>query len=161
MKPSNIDFEAVLFNKSFSDGKFLDLYFEVEYEGISYRVGVEFKFPKKLINGSGGTVVRQKMINDLKKLDSLVQDGAIDLGVFLCATNEEYYLNLKRKTRSEGHFATYNGKKYDINTLYPINTDYPHRLRLSSEILFNWRNPTLISHDYFSFLDPICITPLD
>ena len=144
LKPSNIDFEAVLFNETFTDGKFLDLYFDVEYENNNYRVGIEFKFPNRKLNGSGGKEVRQKMINDLKKLDFLIQEDKIDLGVFLCATNEEYYLNLEMKTRTEGHFATYNGKKYDIDTIYPINSKYPHKLKTSSEIVFNWRNPNLI-----------------
>ena len=38
-----IDFERSLF-ESFSDGTFLDLYFEAD----KVRVGLEFKFPKKI-----------------------------------------------------------------------------------------------------------------
>lgn len=151
----NIDFEKDIFDEAFLDGKFLDLYFEVLIAGIRYRIGVEFKFPNRKINGSGSTQIRQKIINDLKKLDSLIQNNKIDMGIFLCATNENYFL--LNKKRAEGHFATYNGKTYSVNENYPCNKKYSHNLTLSNDIHFNWRNSNLIKVDYFSFLEPIHI----
>ncbi|MEF3077415.1 hypothetical protein [Winogradskyella poriferorum] len=157
-KVYNIDFEKNLFRRDFKDGKFLDLYFEVEIESIKHRVGIEFKFPHKKKSNSGQTQNIQKIINDLKKLDSLFQDDKIDLGVFLCATNEPYYLNIKKKTRKiKGSFKTFNGKKYLKDTEYPYNEKYKHRLKISNDIIFNWRNTDKISESYFSFLDPIFI----
>ncbi len=151
----NIDFEKDIFDKDFLDGKFLDLYFEILYDGIKYRIGIEFKFPNRKKNGSGSTEIRQKIINDLKKLDSLIQKDKIDIGIFLCATNENYFL--LNKKRKEEHFATYNGKKYSLNDYYPCNNKYSYNLKLSNDIVFNWRNPILIKADYFSFLEPIHI----
>ncbi|MFD0835952.1 hypothetical protein ACFQ0I_09265 [Mariniflexile aquimaris] len=155
LKIYNLDFEKDIFNKEFLDGKFLDLYFEIEYANKNYRVGIEFKFPHKKKNNSGATEIRQKIINDLKKLDSLIQDDKIDLGIFLCATNERYFLLNKKRT--ESHFATYNNKKYLFDEFYPCNEKYKHKLKVSNEIMFYWRNQNLIKDDYFSFLDPIHI----
>jgi hypothetical protein len=157
---SCIDFEKDLFARDFSDGKFLDLYFEVTDKNNTYRVGIEFKFPHKKKSNSGGKEIRMKIINDLKKIDSLRQIDAIDLGVFLCATNEEYYLNLKQKQRTEHAFATCQGKSYCTTDAYPISASYSHVIYPSNNIVFNWRNPHLISQTYFSFLDPIFIIPV-
>lgn len=154
---TNIDFEKDLFNMDFKDGKFLDLYFEVAAKNEVYRVGIEFKFPHKKKSNSGGKQIRMKIVNDLKKIDNLIQTNAVDLGIFLCATNETYYLNLDKKVRTENEFATCHGKTYNTASYYPTTAGYSHMIRPSNNIIFNWRNTHLISPTYFSFLDPIFI----
>jgi hypothetical protein len=54
-KIKNIDFEKVIFENNFSDGKYLDLFFEIEVENLNFKVGVEFKYPNKKKNNSGQT----------------------------------------------------------------------------------------------------------
>ncbi|QFZ54493.1 hypothetical protein FEZ18_06640 [Oceanihabitans sp. IOP_32] len=154
---TNIDFEKDLFKANFKDGKFLDLYFEIVDKNKVYRVGIEFKFPHKKESNSGGKQIRMKIINDLKKIDNLIQSNSVDLGVFLCATNEDYYLNLDKKVRTENEFATCHGKTYNTESYYPTTAVYSHIIRPSNNIVFNWRNIHLISPTYFSFLNPIFI----
>ncbi|WP_269242725.1 hypothetical protein [Flavobacterium limnophilum] len=158
-KLSNVDFEIALYGVDFSDGKFLDLYFEIEIQGSNYKVGIEFKFPNKKVSNSGQTQVRQKIINDIKRLNHLVNENRIDLGIFLCATNEKYY-SINKK-RIEPHFETYHGVRYLSGDYFPINPKYSHNVQISSDIAFLWRNKEIINDNYFSFLEPIYIEKKD
>jgi hypothetical protein len=121
-----IDFEKQLFQE-FSDGTYLDLYFEYNNQ----KIGLEFKFPKRRINGnSNSTQTRIKSINDIKRLSFLVNTNRIDLGVFLMAANEKAYVFLGNK-RESPDFKTYNHIKYNRNSTFPI-----HPLK-SKEIVIN------------------------
>lgn len=66
-----IDFETSLFH-DFSDGQFLDLFVLYRREDQLIRIGIEFKYPNKKKTNSGQTLVRPKIINDLKRLTWLV-----------------------------------------------------------------------------------------
>jgi hypothetical protein len=163
--PSNlkfIDFETSLFN-NFSDGQFLDL-FIIFYDGKKdIKLGFEFKFPHKKVNGSNQTVTRQKIINDIKRLNWLVENNKIDLGCFMCITNENGYIN-PGNYRKAPEFQTHQGKYYEANLLFPINDDFTEEVIAISKVEFNWkyitenRNKlTIENNKEFSFLEPIFI----
>lgn len=158
-KLSNVDFEIALYGVDFSDGKFLDLYFEIKIHGSNYKVGIEFKFPNKKKSNSGQTQVRQKIINDIKRLNHLVNENKIDLGIFLCATNEKYYS--ENKKRKEPKFETYHGVQYLSGDYFPINPKYSNNVQILSDIKFLWRNKEHINDDFFSFLEPIYLEKKD
>lgn len=158
-KLNNVDFELAFYGEDFTDGKFLDLYFEIKIQESNYKIGIEFKFPNKKNTNSGQTQVRQKIINDIKRLNHLVNKNRIDLGIFLCATNEKYYLTNKKRT--EPDFKTYHGVRYLSGHHYPINDKYSHNVEISNDIEFLWRNMENIDNNYFSFLEPIYIEKKD
>jgi hypothetical protein len=111
-----IDFEKQLFYE-FSDGTFLDLYFEYNNQ----KIGIEFKFPKRSLNGnSNSTQTRIKSINDIKRLSFLVNTNRIDLGVFLMAANEKAYVFQGNKRKSPD-FKTYNHIQYNYGCTFPIH----------------------------------------
>lgn len=127
-----IDFEKQLFQE-FSDGTFLDLYFEYNDQ----KIGVEFKFPKRSLNGnSNSTQTRIKSINDIKRLSFLVNTNRIDLGVFIMAANEKAYVFEGNKRKSPD-FRTYNQIHYNEGISFPIH------LIESKEIVVNPINITL------------------
>jgi len=153
------DFERVLFDKKFSDGKYLDLFLDLEIHKQSYRIGLEFKFPNKKDKNSGGKEVRQKIINDIKRLDYLISKDKIDLGVFICATNEKYYPS--GKIRDELNFDIRDGKKYKKGENYPVNTKNVKTMQIGTDFKFKWKNKEMIKSDFFSFLEPIFIEKKD
>ncbi len=85
----NIDFEVPLY-EGFSDGKFIDLLVCFKNNNQITKIGFEFKFPKK--ENKGGTAARMSIINDIKRLTWLVKKNEIDIGVFICATNDDYFI---------------------------------------------------------------------
>ena len=158
-----IDFESCLFG-DFSDGTFLDLYFIFDSGNEQVRIGIEFKFPHKKRNGSNKTNTRQKIINDVKRINWLVNNKIIDVGCFLCLTNEIGYIN-SGNFKSAPTFLTHHGKTYEQNEILPINELSKEEVIAIKQINFNWLNIVSIgkkikidSVKKFSFLYPIFIT---
>ena len=150
----DIDFEKDLFDK-FLNGKYLDLLIKVkENNEAVFLVGIEFKFPNKKKSSSGHTQVRQKIVNDLKRLDYLVQNKKIDFGVFLCATNENNFLiNKDRGTASD--FLVHHQAKYKRGQFYPCNDKHNEEIFITNDINFEWSKSSLNGYTEFSFLKPI------
>ncbi len=130
----NIDFETSLFN-SFSDGTFLDLFLELKENGENYKVGIEFKFPCKKENNGGNTEARQKIINDVKRVTWLVKENIIDLGVFICFTNEGNYINEGNYSKAQS-FRTHHGKEYKNGEELPSNDQYKEKVECINDIKF-------------------------
>jgi hypothetical protein len=157
----NIDFETSLFN-SFSDGTFLDLFLELKENGETYKVGIEFKFPYKKKNNTGQTEARQKIINDLKRVTWLVKENKIDLGVFICFTNEGNYINEGNYTIAQS-FRTHHNKVYKNGEELPWNEKYNEKVKCLNDIKFEWSNIILknnkyvVPEDQFAILKPILI----
>ena len=157
-----IDFETSLFH-DFSDGKFLDLFF-IFNDGVKdIKIGIEFKFPHKKAKGSNQTVSRQKIINDIKRINWLVSNEKIDIGCFLCITNENGYINPGNFTVAP-EFLTHQGKTYEQNSILPSNESFTEVVAALNKIEFNWRyigvvgRKLRINNDKkFSFLNPIFI----
>ncbi|GAA4246694.1 hypothetical protein [Winogradskyella damuponensis] len=157
-----IDFETNLFN-DFSDGKFLDLFIIFNDGTNDIKIGIEFKFPHKKARGSNQTVSRQKIINDIKRINWLVENGKIDLGCFLCITNETGYIN-PGNFRVAPEFITHQGKIYEQNEILPSNEFFIEEVIALNRIEFNWRYVELVNNKFridndkkFSFLNPIFI----
>lgn len=157
-----IDFETSLFN-DFSDGKFLDLFIIFNDGNVDLEIGFEFKFPHKKARGSNQTVSRQKILNDIKRINWLVENEQIDLGCFLCITNETGYIN-PGNFRVAPEFLTHQGKVYEQNTTLPRNEIFTEEVSALNRIEFDWRyvssvnNKLRIDNDKkFSFLNPIFI----
>ena len=158
-----IDFETSLFTE-FSDGKFLDLFIILNDGDKDVKIGIEFKFPHKKNKGSNQTVTRQKIINDIKRINWLVSNKQIDIGCFLCVTNEIGYINPgKFKVASE--FLIHQQKIYEENTILPQNDSFTELVHAVNSITFNWRHLTFTKRKFkinndkkFSFLNPIFIT---
>ncbi|MDP2385097.1 MAG: hypothetical protein Q8M29_01880 [Bacteroidota bacterium] len=156
-----IDFETPLFG-AFSDGSYLDLLITTKNSsGIDTKIGFEFKFPKKVKHNSDRTNTRQKIINDLKRLTWLVENNRIDLGYFLCLTNELAYTKSKTYLKAP-EFVTHHGKTYCLENHFPENAKFREHIKPISPINFNWRyfsnGKTLIENKIFTFLEPILIS---
>tara|TARA_R110002072_G_scaffold154890_1_gene304941 strand:- start:131 stop:406 length:276 start_codon:yes stop_codon:yes gene_type:complete len=78
----------------------------------------------------------------------------MDLGVFLCATNQEEYLNYQDRTNIKD-FQVHHGKKYQKGDLYPLNDVYKEQVTVTNDIRFEWSKNDLINNEKFSFLKPI------
>lgn len=133
-KVENIDFEKQLFDK-FSDGTFLDLYFEYKNK----KIGIEFKYPRSSQNGySNSTQTRIKIVNDLKRLSYLVNIGKIDVGVFFMLANEKTYIFEGRK-KDNLEFKTYNNCMYLKDQILPTHpTESKEHVISPIEIEFIW-----------------------
>lgn len=155
------DFEVQLF-QDFSDGKFLDLFVCFKDNNKITNVGFEFKFPKKEKNGSGHTQVRPKIINDIKRLTWLVEKKKIDIGVFICATNERGYIK-EGNYKKNKEFLTHDGMRYPEEVNLPLSEDYKEKIKSLIDITFNWNHLVKekkglnIEKGKYSFLKPIFV----
>ena len=133
---TSLDFEKQLF-QNFSDGTFLDLYFEYNNQ----KIGIEFKFPKRSAKGySNSTQTRVKCINDIKRLTYLVNEGIIDLGVFLMASDEKAYM-FEGNKKIEPNFKTYNKVTYEKDLFFPYNSKASKEdVKCLNNIVFKWHN---------------------
>lgn len=134
----NLDFERKVYGK-FTGGKFLDLYAEVTQNNKTTKMGFEFKYPKKNEKGNSDQYkTRVKIINDIKRLNYLVQVRKIDYGIFLLATDEVPY-TYKGDKKINPDFMTYNGKEYKKNETMPIDTKHSkEEIKLINYIKFEW-----------------------
>lgn len=154
-----IDFETSLF-QDFSDGQFLDLFVLYHREDQLIRIGIEFKYPNKKKGNSGQTQVRPKIINDIKRLTWLVTNRGIDLGCFLCVTNEKDYVN-QGNYKKNRDFLTHHGLTYVKDSLLPANELYKQPVRAITDVTFNWNHIQKTQKKYeivgaiYSFLKPI------
>lgn len=162
----NIDFETSLFN-SFSDGTFLDLYLEFMDNGETYKIGLEFKFPIKKKNNTGNTEGRQKIINDIKRVTWLVEKNKIDLGVFICFTNERTYINEGNYSKAQ-NFRVHQDKVYKKGEELPSNDKYNERVIGIKDIRFKWsgvekkKNKYILLNDRsYADLEPVFIYKSD
>jgi hypothetical protein len=157
-----IDFETNLF-EDFSDGQFLDLFINFKMDNKIVRIGIEFKYPNKKKNGSNHTETRQKIINDIKRLNWLVENKKIDIGCFLCVTNEKNYIHVANLTKA-ANFLTHQGQKYNAKDWLPFNEKYKEQVMSLTDIVFDWKYVSLKKNKYciddnkVSFLEPIFIT---
>jgi hypothetical protein len=149
-----IDFEKQLF-REFSDGTFLDLYFEYKNQ----KIGIEFKFPKRSLKGnSNSTQTRIKSINDIKRLCYLVNKDEIDLGVFLMAVNEKAYI-FEGNKRVSSDFKTHNQIQYNKGITFPIDLIKSKETVVSPiniNISWNGINDTQLTES-ISWINPIFI----
>lgn len=156
-----VDFETSLF-ENFSDGKFLDLFINFKHLDKEYRIGIEFKYPNKKKNNSNQTVTRQKIINDIKRLNWLVVNNKIDLGVFLCITNEDSYVS-QGKFQIASEFLKHQGMLYRKGQYLPYNNFCVEKVVALNDILFDWNNVIHDKKKYtiptgkFAFLKPVFI----
>ena len=167
----SVDFEVQLFDKNKSSDKYLDLLVEFKNKPEPIKVGFEFKYPKK---GGGGTKDRRRIIHDLKRINSLVAKNEIDIGVFICATNDNHFM---KKQKSFPEFQTYPGKSFIKGHLLPKDSkekpkgNYGHspdEVKCQSDIKFIWNNLNeeisdklckySIQKNKWSFLVPIIIS---
>ncbi len=157
-----IDFETCLF-ENFSEGKFLDLFMVIESNGQEYRIGIEFKFPKYATTNSNHPQTRQKIINDLKRINIIAQHNLIDLGCFLCLTNENAYLNIGN-FRVAPDCLTNHGKIYNAGDFLPQTHNFEQQIQTINDIEFHWRNIHMVRNKYekipevnFTSINPIFI----
>ena len=168
----NIDFEVLCYEGFGSDkesgGKYLDLQVEFKNKTQITTVGFEFKYPKK---GGGGTRERRRIIHDLKRINWLVAQKKIDVGVLICATDYNHFM---KKQQSFTEFQIYPGKEFRQGEDLPKDEKrrenygyYPHDVQCQSDIKFNWSHLNAdnsnkpssysIKQGQWSFLDPIII----
>ena len=176
-KIMSIDFEVQLFekfkDKDKSGGRYLDLLVEFKNKPKPIKVGFEFKYPKK---GGGATKDRRRIIHDLKRINWLVANNEIDIGVFACATNDNHFM---KEQKSFKEWQTYPGKIFIKGDLLPKDEKMekidtykygysPQEVECQSNIEFLWNhlheefNDKLrkysIKKDKWSFLVPIIIS---
>lgn len=157
-----IDFEVSLFD-GFSDGYYLDLLIDGK-EKENGKVGIEFKFPKSSNSGKPNhTQTRIKIINDIKRLTWLVINKKIDLGCFLCVTDQLPYINEGKKAKSID-FKTYQQTQYVKDQMFPIEKSSScEKVYSINDIAFNWiniekvRKKYVICDDTYAWIEPIFI----
>lgn len=155
----NIDFEVPLY-EGFSDGKFIDLLVCFKNNNQITKIGFEFKFPKK--ENKGGTAARMSIINDIKRLTWLVKKNEIDIGVFICATNDDYFIKEDGK-RVSLEFVTHHEKCFKQGHNLPTDEKYPEPVKSLIDITFNWNHLVKekkgfnIEQGKYSFLEPIFV----
>ena len=155
----NIDFEVPLY-EGFSDGKFIDLLVCFKNNNQITKIGFEFKFPKK--ENKGGTAARMSIINDIKRLTWLVKKNEIDIGVFICATNDDYFIKEDGK-RVSLEFVTHHEKSFKQGHSLPTDEKYPEPVKSLIDITFNWNHLVKekkgfnIEQGKYSFLEPIFV----
>ena len=165
----NIDFEVPLYegfgSEKESGGKYLDLLVEFKIKTQITKVGFEFKYPKK---GGGGTKDRRKIIHDLKRINWLIAQNKIDIGVFICATNNNHFIKTQKYFNE---YQTYPGKEFKQGEYLPKDEKiqgkygfYPQDVECQSDIKFKWNHLVKekkgfsIEQGKFSFLEPIIIS---
>ncbi len=157
-----LDFEVPIFDKV-SDGRYLDLLVEWKEKPLK-KVGIEFKFPKSSNNGNTNqTQTRIKIINDIKRLTWLVKNKKIDLGCFLCVTDQLPYINEGKKEKSLD-FKTYQQTQYLKDHMFPVETSSScEEVYSINHITFNWINikkvrmKYVICDDTYAWVEPIFI----
>ena len=155
----SVDFEVSLF-EGFSDGKFIDLLVCFKNNNQITKVGFEFKFPKK--ENKGGTDARRSIINDIKRLTWLVKNNEIDIGVFICATDDDYFIKEDGK-RVALEFVTHHEKFFKQGHNLPTDKKYSEPVKSLIDITFNWnhlvkeKNEFNIEQGKYSFLEPIFV----
>ncbi|TDX44401.1 hypothetical protein [Orenia marismortui] len=159
-----IDFEKTIFD-DYSDGCFLDLYCVINSKNEQFNIGFEFKFLKSEDGrNTNQTQSRVKIINDLKRLTYLSKNSKINLGCFLCATNEMPY-TYEGKKQKKAEFKTYHKIKYEKSSIFPIDNKLSEEnVELLDNIIFEWNNidildkkNRLMKGKKFSWLKPIFI----
>jgi hypothetical protein len=159
----NIDFEKQTYD-CFSDGQYLDLYFEID----DIKIGIEFKYPKSTKNNkeniknsgnSNQTQTRIKVINDIKRLSHLVNLRKIDYGVFLMLTNEKPYVHMGNRKTIAANFKTYQNTHYKSGEIFPIDmVKSRDEVSCPIDIGFNWNgmnNNILFGN--VAWIDPIIL----
>ena len=148
-----LDFEKQVFEKEFMEAKYLDLYFEFEGK----RIGLEFKFPKYNGGYTNQTQTRVKIVNDLKRLNYLVNSNKIDIGIFLMATDLKPYV-IEGKKQKYPDFKTYKDVKYAKVNDFPIAKENEFVIKPNNDICFNWFNDNRMRQGIeFAWLEPIFI----
>lgn len=112
------DFEWNAYSSLDTDDTFLDL---LVYTDPSFKIALEFKLPKSsALHQSNSTQTRAKICRDISRLSYLAQNAinSIQLGFFLCATDESSYLTEGRKS-SNVQYKTYHGTVYESGTIIP------------------------------------------
>jgi len=146
------DFEYPAFDTLKNDDKFLDL---LVWTNEKYKVAFEFKLPKRGLTGTGSTQIKPKIYRDIARLKFLV-DNKIDnihIGFFLCAVNEDSYLNIGR---ADPTYAVAHNHIATITESYGL--PLPNKLAFSwTGIKWDNRQNKNMRNGIFAWLKPIQI----
>lgn len=130
------DFEYIAYDKLDGTDKYLDLLFWTDEK---YKIAIEFKFPKKTEEGGSDTaIVRRNIYKDISRLKYLVDNkiNEINIGYFICLTNQSTYFNKDAKLKKYKDLVTYNNYKYEKSTIL----NYDDIKELPDKIEFKWGN---------------------
>ncbi|HEY5327368.1 MAG TPA: hypothetical protein VIJ27_10245, partial [Mucilaginibacter sp.] len=92
----------------------------------------------------------------------LVNEKKIDLGCFLCVTNENGYINNGR-FKVAPTFLTHHGHTYRRDISLPENEFFKEKVKAIEDINFRWKNIYSTNSKYsireskYAFLEPIFI----
>lgn len=156
------DFEYIAYDKLDGTDKYLDLLFWTDEK---YKIAIEFKFPKKTEEGGSDTaIVRRNIYKDISRLKYLVDNkiNEINIGYFICLTNQSTYFNKDAKLKKYKDLVTYNNYKYEKSTIL----NYDDIKELPDKVEFNWDNidekgSNIIEGGEFAWLKPIKIIKLE
>lgn len=156
------DFEYIAYDKLDGTDKYLDLLFWTDEK---YKIAIEFKFPKKIEEGGSDTaIVRRNTYKDISRLKYLVDNkiNEINIGYFICLTNQSTYFNKDAKLKKYKDLVTYNNYKYEKSTIL----NYDDIKELPDKVEFNWDNidekgSNIIERGKFAWLKPIKIIKLE
>jgi len=137
------DFEWNAYDSLDSEDTFLDL---LVYTDPQFKVALEFKLPKSSsTHKTNQTQTRAKILRDISRLSYLVSNriNAIQLGYFLCATNEGPYIAEGRKSKGL-QYRTYHEVVYPPEFVIPRD-DGPNGINRDlsfpkHEVRFEWQD---------------------
>lgn len=152
----NINFlfeKIVLKNQPEKRKVFLDLYFEID----DIRIGIEFKFPKKSeLSSNNQTQRRISIIKDIERLNNMVVENEIDLGVFLLASDIKPYTQDSVKRTTSKDYKIHHKYSFKKNAILP-----PFEIeksKLICDVTFNWNDIDKIKlREHFASIEPIFI----
>ena len=146
------DFEYAAYEKLNSkdvSDRFLDL---LVWSQEDYKVAFEFKLPKRGLTGSPQTNTKPKIYRDIARLKYLVDNAqsGIRVGFFICAVNEEAYLN--NTGRADITYSVAHNHKASVSDIGGLS--------LPDLLTFNWTGIKVGRDKYvcsgkFAWLDPI------
>lgn len=148
------EFEKIVLKEGLTKSKkFLDLYFESN----GLKIGMEFKFPKKSENSSNNqTQRRMTAISDLERLNAMVVNKEIDLGIFLFSTDLKAYAYDTGKRVKSKDYKIHNGFVFNKSEFLPPYEKA--KTPLVCDISFDWVGLEKIKpNDVFAYIKPIFI----
>lgn len=154
--PNDLNFvfeKIVLKNNLEKRKKYVDLYFEIN----NHKIGIEFKFPKKSeLSSNNQTQRRIATIKDIERLNEMVLNNEIDLGVFLLASDIRAYTNFSEQRTKSKDYKIHNGHVFKKNEFLPPSG--VTKEALVCDVKFDWVDVDKMKQkEFFAYVKPIFI----
>lgn len=102
------------------------------------KCAIELKYFKAANNREPNS--RYDAFADLKNLETYIEEGIVDFGVFLLGTDHEHYVNRPRYSINTADFDMRDGSSYKAKKVLVYNTEKPYgnNIELKNDYDFEW-----------------------